>query len=148
MLFTDILFYKQVDVSRFEVYRGINSILNNSNINFYYRYGVDFNQHFNKDLRLLHVRLMNENFFTFGVNKRIASEHEENLQMDRGKMVNYKCIRQPHMVAVSRYMQTSDNRDQISLDEWSYITTNVEQGDRTLWKRMKQYFNKLYVAFL
>ena len=68
--------------------------------------------------------------------------------MDGGKMVNYKYIRQPHMVAVYRYMQTSYNRDQISLDEWSYITTNVEQGDRTLWKRMKQYFNKLYVAFL
>ena len=47
-------------------------------------------------------------------------------------MVNYKYIRQPHMVAVYRYMQTSYNRDQISLDEWSYITTNVEQGDRTL----------------
>ena len=126
MLFTDILFYKQVDVSRFEVYRGINSILNNSNINFYYRYGVDFNQHFNKDLRLSHVRLMNENFFTFGVNKRIASEHEENLQMDGGKMVTCEYVMQPHMVPVHRYMHTLYNRDQINLDDWFYITPNVE----------------------
>ena len=90
MLFTDVasvlieeklcfLFYKQVDVSRFEVYRAINSILNNNISNFYDRYGVDFNQHFDKDLRLLRVRLMNDNFFTFGVNKRIASEHKGNL---------------------------------------------------------------------
>ena len=98
MLFTDValvlieeklcfLFYKQVDVSRFEVYRAINSILNNNISNFYDRHGVVFNQHFNKDLRLLHVRLMNDNFFTFGVNKGIASEHEGNLQVDGGKML-------------------------------------------------------------
>ena len=55
MLFTDVapglieeklcfLFYKQVDVSRFEVYRAINSILINNNISYFYgRYGVDFN---------------------------------------------------------------------------------------------------------
>ena len=98
MLFTDValvlieeklcfLFYKQVDVSRFEVHRAINSILNNNISNFYDRHGVVFNQHFNKDLRLLHVRLMNDNFFTFGVNKGISSEHEGNLQMDGGKML-------------------------------------------------------------
>ena len=87
MLFTDVapvlidkklcfLCYKQVDVSRFD------------NIsNFYDRYGVDVNQHFNKDLRLLRVRLMNDSFFTFGVNKRIDSEHEGNIQVDRGKTV-------------------------------------------------------------
>ena len=81
------LFYKQVDVSRFKVYRAINSILNNNISNFYDRYGVDFNRHFNKDLRLLRVRLMNDNFFTFGVNKRIDSEHEGNIQVDGGKTV-------------------------------------------------------------
>ena len=42
-----------------------------------------------KDLRLLGVRLMSDNFFFFGVNKRIVSEHEGNLQMDEGKMVTY-----------------------------------------------------------
>ena len=83
MLFTDVvpvmiekknvfLFYKQVDVSRFEVYRAINSIVNNIS-NFYHRYRVDFNQHFNKDLRPLRVTHMNDNFFTFGVNKSVAS---------------------------------------------------------------------------
>ena len=128
------LFYKQVDVSRFEVYWAINSILNNNISNFYDRCGVDFNQHFNKDLRLLLVRPMNDNFFTFGVNKRIASEHEGNLKMDGGKRVTYECVMQPHMVPVYGYMQTSYNRDQINLDEWSHVITNVEQEDRTLWK--------------
>ena len=145
MLFTDMapvlieeklcfLFYKQVDVSRFEVYWAVNSILNNNISNFYDRCGVDFNQHFNKGLRLLLVRPMNDNFFTFGVNKRIASEHEGNLKMDGGKRVTYECVMQPHMVPVYRYMQTSYNRDQINLDEWSYVIPNVEQEDRTLWK--------------
>ena len=95
---------------------------------------MDFNQHFNKDLRLLLVRPMNDNFFTFGVNKRIASEHEGNLKMDGGKRVTYECVMQPHMVPVYRYMQTSYNRDQINLDEWSYVIPNVKQEDRTLWK--------------
>ena len=95
---------------------------------------MDFNQHFNKDLRLLLVRPMNDNFFTFGVNKRIASEHEGNLKMDGGKRVTYECVMQPHMVPVYRYMQTSYNRDQINLYEWSYVIPNVEQEDRTLWK--------------
>ena len=67
------LFYKQVDVSVLEVYRAINSILNNNISNFYDRYGAVFNQHFNEDLRLLGARLVNDNFFTFRVNKRIAS---------------------------------------------------------------------------
>ena len=154
MLFTDVapvlieeklcfLFYKQVDVSRFELYRAINSILNNNISNFYNKYRVDFNKHFNKDLRLLRVRLTNDNFFTFGVNKRIASEHKGNLEMDGGKTVTYKYVMQPHMVPVYRYIQTSYNRDQINLDEWSYITPNAKFEDRTLWKGMKQYFNKL-----
>ena len=110
------LFYKQVDVNRFEVYRAINSILNNNISNFYDRYRVDFNRHFNKAFRLLPVRLMNDNFFTFGVNKRIASEHEGNLHMDGGKTVTHEYVMQPHMVPVYRYMQTSYNRDQINLD--------------------------------
>ena len=132
------LFYKQVDVRRFEVYGAINSILHNNISDFYDRYGVDFSQHFNKDLRLLHVRLMNDNFFTFGVNKRIASEHEGNLQMNGGKTVMYEYVTQPHMVPVYGYMQTLYNRDKINLNKWSYVTSNVEQGDRTLWKEMKK----------
>ena len=89
---------------------------------------MDFNQHFNKDLRLLHVRLVDDNFLTFRMNKRIASGHEGNLQMDGGKTVTYKYIMQLHMVPIYRYMQTSYNRDQITLDEWSYITNNSNMG--------------------
>ena len=137
------MFYKQIDVGRFEVYRAINSILKNNISNFYDRYVVDLNQHFDKDLTLLRVRLMNDNFFILGVNKRIASEQEVNLQMDGDKTVTYEYVMQPHMVPVYGYMQTLYNGDQINLDEWSYVTPNVKLGDRTLWKGMKQYFNKL-----
>ena len=104
---------------------------------------MDLNQHFDKDLTLLRVRLMNDNFFILGVNKRIASEQEVNLQMDGDKTVTYEYVMQPHMVPVYGYMQTLYNGDQINLDEWSYVTPNVKLGDRTLWKGMKQYFNKL-----
>ena len=69
---------------------------------------------------------MNDNLFFFGMNKRIASEHEGNFQIDEGKTVTYECVMQPHMVPVYRYIQTSYNRDQINLDEWSYITPSVE----------------------
>ena len=63
--------------------------------------------------------------------------------MDGGKMVTCEYVMQPHMVPVHRYMHTLYNRNQINLDDWFYITPNVEQGDHTLWKGMKQYFNKL-----
>ena len=86
------MFYKQIDVGRFEVYRAINSILKNNISNFYDRYVVDLNQHFDKDLTLLRVRLMNDNFFILGMNKRIASEQEVNLQMDGGKTVTYEYV--------------------------------------------------------
>ena len=78
----------------------------------------------------------------------MASEHEGNLQMDGGKTVAYEYVMQPHMVPVYGYMQTSCNRDQINLDEWSNKTPNVKQRDRTLWKGMKQYFNELFYEFL
>ena len=68
---------------------------------------------------------MNDNFFTFGVNKRIASEHEGNLQMNGGKTVMYEYVTQPHMVPVYGYMQTLYNRGKINLNKWSYITLNV-----------------------
>ena len=101
-------------MSHFEAHRAINSILNNNACNFFDRYGVDFNQHFNKDLRLLLVRLMDNNFFTFGVNKRIESDHEGNLQMDGVKTVTYEYAMQLYMVPVYGYMQTSCYRDQLT----------------------------------
>ena len=54
---------------------------------------------------------MYDNFFTFGMNKRIASDHEGNLQMDGGKTVTYKYVMQPHMVPVYGYMETLYNKD-------------------------------------
>ena len=68
---------------------------------------------------------MNDNFFTFGVNKRIASEYEGSLQMDGGETLTYGYVMQPYMIPVYGYMQTSYNKDQINLDEWYYITLNV-----------------------
>ena len=68
---------------------------------------------------------MNDNFFTFWVDKRIASEYEGNLQMNGGETLTYEYVMQAYMIPVYGYMQTLYNKDQINLDEWSYITLNV-----------------------
>ena len=46
------LIYRHIDVSKFEAYRAIDSILNKNIYNFINRYGVDFDQHFKNDLQL------------------------------------------------------------------------------------------------
>ena len=83
MLFTDVapivvkdalcfLIYKHVDVSKFEAYRTINNILNYNINNFSNRFSVDLEQHFEEDFKLLKVRLMEDYYFTFAVNKSVA----------------------------------------------------------------------------
>ena len=83
MLFTDVapivekdalcfLIYKHVDVSKFEAYRTINNILNYNINNFSNRFGVDLEQHFEEDFKLPKVRLMEDYYFTFAVNKSVT----------------------------------------------------------------------------
>ena len=60
--------------------------------------------------------------------------------MNGGKTVTYEYVTQPHMVPVYGYMQTLYNRDKINWNKWSYVTSNVEQGDRTLGKKWKNCF--------
>ena len=103
MLFTNVapgiieeklyfLFYKQADARGFEVYRAINFILNNNISNFYDRYGMDFEKHFERDLTLLRIRLIDKYFFCFAVNKRIVLEHEGCLQTDLSKTLTYEYV--------------------------------------------------------
>ena len=84
----------------FKVYRAINSILNNNISNFYDRYGVDFEKHFERDLTLLRIRLIGKYFFYLAVNKRIVSEHKEYLQTDLGKTLTYEYVLQPGSIPV------------------------------------------------
>ena len=109
ILFTDlapILFEKYlcflfyIGATIFKVYRAINSILNNNIFNFYDRYGVDFEKHFERDLALLRIRLTDKYFFYLAVNKRIVSELEEYLQTDLGKNLTYEYVIQPGRISV------------------------------------------------
>ena len=84
----------------FKVYTAINSILNNNISNFYDRYGVDFEKHFERDLALLRIRLIDKYFFYLAVNKRIVSEHEEYLQTDPGKNLTYEYVLQSGRISV------------------------------------------------
>ena len=61
-----------VDVSKFEAYRTINNILNYNINNFSNRFGVDLEQHFEEDFKLPKVRLMEDYYFTFAVNKSVT----------------------------------------------------------------------------
>ena len=80
-LFTDVapvvkdtigfLIYKQIGVSRFEAYRALDSILNNNINNFIDRYGVHFELHFKKKLKLLKSRMLEEYYFMFAINARV-----------------------------------------------------------------------------
>ena len=63
--------YKQIDVSSFEAYRALDSILNNNINNFIDRYGVHFELHFKKKLKLLKSRMLEEYYFMFAINARV-----------------------------------------------------------------------------
>ena len=118
MLFTDaapvvmgdnlcFLFYNHIDVSRFDVCKAINSILNYNICNFFDRYGVGFEEHFKRDLTLLRVRLIDESFFSFGVNKVIISDQEGYLRTDLGRTISYEYVIHHGDVPIYGYMQNS-----------------------------------------
>ena len=101
MLFTDVapvvmgnnlcfLIYKHIDISRFEVYKAINSILNYNICNFFDRYEVELEKHFERDLTLLCTRLIVKCFFSFAINKCIISDREGYLRTDLGITISYK----------------------------------------------------------
>ena len=137
------LFHKHIDVSQFEVYRAINSILNNNICNFINRYGVDFNEHFLREFTFLQVRII-KNSFCFWVNKRILSQDEGTMRMEGGKTVTYKYVMQPNNVLVNRYIQTVYNRHQIDLDKWSSLTVNPDQGDDRPCKRIRPFLCNMF----
>ena len=134
----------QTWISRFQVFKAINLILNNNIFSFYDRYRVDFEKHFERDLTLLRVRLIDEYFFCFAVNKRIVSEHEGCLKTDLGKMLTYKYVLQPGGIPVYGYMQKSYIREQIDLNESTSLTVNADQEDRISRKRSRDFFRKIF----
>lgn len=97
-----LLFCKHVDVSRFEVYHVINSILNNNINNCFDKYGAEFQKHFEEKLTVLRMNLIDKYFFTLGVNKRVVSNQQGSLKTDPSKTSIYSYVVQPKEVTVCR----------------------------------------------
>ena len=138
------LFHKHIDVSQFEAYKAINSILNNNICNFINKYGVDFNEHFDREFTLLWVRPIDKNSFCFGVNKPIVSQDEGTIRTEGGKTVTYEYVMQLNTVLVYKHIQTAYNRDQTDLDEWSSLPLNPDQGDDRPRKRIRHILRNMF----
>ena len=104
------LIYRKIDVSKFEAYTAIDSILNNNILNFIDRYGVDFQIWYQDDLLLLHAELINDYFFTFVVNRGIKTSGIGVLKNYMGKTVDFKYVIIPSSMSVYSDGQTSYNR--------------------------------------
>ena len=83
-----ILFYKNSDVTYYQAYRAMSAIVDNNTSNILQRYGVNFDQHFKKELKLLEVKLIDEKFFIFAVNKSIISYCENMFTCESGKRLS------------------------------------------------------------
>ena len=86
------LIYRKIDVSKFEAYIAISSILNNNILNFIDRYGVNFQKWFQDDLLPLHAKLIDDYFFTFAVNRGIKTSGIGVLKNDMRKTVDFKFV--------------------------------------------------------
>ena len=116
MLFTNVapvvmcdnlcfLFYKHIDSSRFEVYKAVNSILNYNICNFFNRYRMEFEKHFERGLTLLRTYL----------------------KMDLGRTISNDYVILPGDVPIYGYMQNPYVRERIDLDNVS--STLVENPE-------------------
>ena len=102
-----ILFCKNSDVTYYPAYRAISAIVNNNISNFLQRYRVNFEQHFKKKLKLLEVKLIDENFFNFAVNKSIIYSCENTFTCESGGKVKYEYVINPKDVPVYGYAEKS-----------------------------------------
>ena len=132
------LIYKQIDVSRFEAYRALSSILNNNINNFIDMYGVHFELHFEKELKLLKSRTLEEYYFMFAINKRVLCHEQCYLRRDNGKMFGYSYVLRSPTVPTYSLKDPTYSAETINLDE-SLLETN----DRIARKKEKQTFRRL-----
>ena len=95
-----ILFYKNFDVTYYKAYRAISPIVNNNTSNFLERYGVKFDQHFKKKVKLLEDKVIAEKFFIFEVNKCIILDCKNTFRCESGGKVKYEDVIYPEDVPV------------------------------------------------
>ena len=101
-----ILFCKNSDVTYYPAYRAISAIVNNNISNFLQRYRVNF-EHFKKKLKLPEVKLIDENFFNFAVNKSIIYNCENTFTCESGGKFKYEYVINPKDVPVYGYAEKS-----------------------------------------
>ena len=89
---TGFMIYKQIDVSSFEAYRVLDSILNNNINNFIDRYKVHFELQFEKELRLLKSRTLEEYYFMFSISKGVICHEQCYLRRVNGKIFEYSFV--------------------------------------------------------
>ena len=124
------LIYRKIDVSKFEAYRAIDSILNNNIPNFIDRHGVDFQKYFQDDMLLLRTRIMNDFYFTFAINHSIKNNSKGVLKTDMGTKMEFSYVIIPSTVPVYSYVHTAYNRETIELCEYT-SSSSEETGARS-----------------
>ena len=153
LMFTDVapiiieetlafLIYRKIDVIKFEAYRAIDSILKNNIENFIDRYGIDFEKYFKDHLLLLRARIMNDFYFTFGINQGIKSNSSGVLKTDMGRKVVFSYVTIPSNVPVYSYVHTAFNRETIELCEYT-SSSDKETRARSGKRKTKNIFRNL-----
>ena len=137
------LIYKQIDVSRFEAYRALDSILNNNINNFIDRYGVHFELHFEKELKLLKSRTLEEYYFMFAINDRVLCNEQCYLRRVNRKIFEYSYVLRSPIVPTYSLKDPTPSAETINLDE-SLLETN----DRRARKEKKETFRILLSCIL
>ena len=148
-LFTDVvavvvkgtigfLVYKQIGVSRFEAYRALDSTLNNNINNFIDRYSIPFELHFEKELKLLKIRALEEYYFMFAINKWVLCHEQCYLWRDNGKIFEYSYVLHSPTVPTYSLKDPTYSTETINFDK-SLLETN----DRIARKEKKQTFRRL-----
>ena len=131
------LFYKNAKTKECDAYKAITAVLNNNILNFYARYRVDFHTHFESELAIRSMRLVNENFYIFAIKKDIQTDSIGKFKTKFGQTISYRHVLLPGNAAdiIYGYNQYSYNRGNISMNDNSSLA-----GDRviSLWDRLKR----------
>ena len=95
---------------------------------------------------MLEVKLIDENFFIFAVNKSIISDCENTFTCESGRTVKYEYVINPKDVPVYRYAEKSYDRELIYLDGNSLSEEGFDYemlpASGNLQKRIQSFFKK------
>ena len=135
------LIYKHIDVSKFEAYRAIDSILNKRTFTIL---SIDMALIFISTLKLLAVVQSQNNgwhFFNFIINKTVAFNHHGILKTDLGRTQSYNYKLKPASAPIYSYTQSLYNRETINLDEYTSLLN--ETGDKSRRRKTINIFRNL-----